>query len=191
MLFRLDDHLFHLLYGRGGPLEMAAVVLSALGEGWSVLAILPLALSPRTRRFAAWLFGTLAVTAAVVFAAKALIGRGRPFVVYSGLRRALLDSPTDYSLPSGHAAGSFAFALFVTHVLMARRPRPAYALPSSIALVLLAACIGVSRVVLGFHFPLDVAAGATLGSVIGGVAGRWFTRSAEPGGEPREAGEAG
>jgi undecaprenyl-diphosphatase len=178
MLLRFDDYVFHLLYARGGALEMAAVIFSAIGEGWSILAILPLAFLPRARRFAGWLVATLAVTGVLVFALKAVLGRGRPFTVYAGLHRALLDSPTDYSLPSGHAAGSFAFALFVTHVLLGRRPRPWYALPGSIALVMLAACIGVSRVVLGFHFPLDVVAGAVLGSTMGGLAGRRYERSA-------------
>jgi undecaprenyl-diphosphatase len=178
MLFRFDDYVFHLLYGRGGPFELAAVVLSAMGEGWSVLAIVPLFFLPRARRFAAWLAGTLTLTAGIVFALKALIGRGRPFTVYTGLRRALLDSPTDYSLPSGHAAGSFAFALFVAHVMMARRPRTPQAIAGSIALVVLAGCISVSRVVLGFHFPLDVVAGAILGAALGTVAGRRFASGA-------------
>jgi undecaprenyl-diphosphatase len=180
MLFRLDDYLFHLLYA-GGPggnraLTLAAVVLSAIGEGRMMLAILPLAILPAWRRFAAWLTGTLALTGILVFALKAIIGRGRPFTVYEGLRRELLDSPTDHSFPSGHAAGSFAFAFFVTQVLLARRPRPRFAIPSVIALVLLAAGIAVSRVVLGFHFPLDVLAGAVLGAAIGTVAGGRFVR---------------
>jgi undecaprenyl-diphosphatase len=182
MLWRFDDYVFHLLFHggalRGGrAIELTAAVLSALGEGWSMLAIVPLAFLPRTRRFAAWLTGTLAVTGILVFALKALIGRGRPFTVYTGFERLLLDSPTDHSMPSGHAAGSFAFALFVTHVLLARSPRPGYAVAGSIALIVLAACIGVSRVVLGFHFPLDVVAGAVLGGTMGGLAGRRFSRA--------------
>ena len=119
---------------------------------------------------------TLAVTAGVVFALKALIGRGRPVTVYVGLRQALLDSPTDCSLPSGHAAGSFAFAFFVTQVLLARRPRPPYAMVASSGLIVLAAAVGVSRVALGFHFPLDVVAGALIGAGLGKAGGRLFNR---------------
>jgi undecaprenyl-diphosphatase len=185
MLFRLDDYLFHLVYA-GGPggsraLTIVAIVLSAIGEGRAMLAILPLAVVPTWRRFAAWLTGTLAVTAIVVFALKALVGRGRPFTVYEGLRGSLLDSPTDHSFPSGHAAGSMAFALFVSQVLLAQRPRAAYAVPASIALVFLAASIGVSRVMLGFHFPLDVLAGTVLGAAIGTAAGRRFVRGGAAG----------
>lgn len=179
MLFRLDDYLFHLLYlGGAGPLATAAAVLSAVGGGWAVFALLPLAIRPGSRRFAAWLAGTLAATAVLVFALKALIGRGRPCTVYEGLRQTLLDSPTDCSLPSGHAAGSFAFALFVAVVLLARRPRPSYAIGASLGLVLLAAGVAVSRVALGFHFPLDVVAGGVLGGTVGLLGGRRFIRSA-------------
>jgi undecaprenyl-diphosphatase len=38
------------------------------------------------------------------------------------------------------------------------------------ALVVLAASIGASRVVMGLHYPSDVAAGALLGLAIGGLA---------------------
>jgi undecaprenyl-diphosphatase len=177
MLFGIDDVLFHLLYARGGgPLTLVAAVFSALGEGWVAFALLPLFFLPRARRFAGWLGATLAVTAVLVFALKALLHRGRPFTVYTGLRLTLLNSPTDYSLPSGHAAGSFAFAFFVVEVLRARRPRPRYAVAASVGLVLFAACVGVSRVVLGFHFPLDVLAGTVLGTTVGAGSGRRFGR---------------
>jgi undecaprenyl-diphosphatase len=186
MLFRFDAYVFHLLFHAGhaagrGPLEMGAVFLSAIGEGWSMVALVPLALSARTRRFAGWLAATLAVTGALVFVLKAVLGRGRPCTAFADLQTSIIGSPTDCSLPSGHAAGSFAFALFTTQVLLARRPRPPYAVGLSVALVLLASAIGVSRVVLGFHFPLDVLAGATLGGVIGGMAGARFTEHARGG----------
>jgi len=179
MLLRLDDYLFHLLYAGGnGPLTAAAIVFSALGGGWGMLVLVPLAARPRTRRLAAWLAGTLGLTAVIVFALKDVIGRGRPFTVYEGLRQTLLDSPTDFSLPSGHAAGSFAFALFVAQVLLLRKPRASYAVLASLGLVAFASCVAVSRVVLGFHFPFDVMAGAALGSAIGTAGGRRFARGA-------------
>jgi undecaprenyl-diphosphatase len=179
MLFRWDDYLFHLLYAGGtGPLTAVAGVLSLLGGGWSLLALAPLIYRVRTRRFALWLLGTLVVTAVVVFVLKGVIGRGRPCTVYAGLRVALADSPTDCSLPSGHAAGSFAFAFFVTQVLLAgRRPGEWEPLVAAGGVVLFALAVALSRVVLGFHFPLDVTAGGTLGAAIGTASGRWFART--------------
>jgi len=177
----LDDALFHALYTAGGaPGRAAALAFSAIGGGWSLLALVPLAFLRTTRRFAAWTFAVLTGTAILVFLLKELVGRGRPVTVYSHLERVLLDSPTDHSFPSGHAAGSFAFALFAAHALLGRRPRPRFAWTVAAVLVFLASCVALSRVVLGFHFPLDVAAGAVLGGAIGSLAGRRYANGGAP-----------
>ena len=139
-----------------------------------MLGIAPLTLRRETRRLALWLTGMLGGAAGVVFALKALVGRGRPYTAYHGLEKILLDSPTDFSFPSGHATGSFATALFLTRLLLDQRPRPRYARLQAAALILAASCVAVSRVVLGFHFPVDVLAGTILGSTIGGLVGRKY-----------------
>ncbi len=179
MLFRLDDYLFHLLYAGGrGPLHAAALVLNVLGGGWGILVILPLALRKDARRLCAWLVGTLLVTSLLVLVLKDTIGRGRPCTVYVDLHDALAASPIDCSFPSGHAAGSFTFAFFVARVLLAKDPRPPYAVPGAAAAIAFATCVALSRVVLGFHFPLDVTAGAALGAGIGAVAAGEYKRRA-------------
>jgi undecaprenyl-diphosphatase len=58
------------------------------------------------------------------------------------------------SFPSGHATTAFATAV----VLAAWYPRQA------VGFVGLAALVGLSRILLGAHFPSDVLAGALLGS---------------------------
>ena len=129
MLFRLDDYSSTSFMGAAARSKWPAVVLSALGEGWSVLAIAAardLAPDATVRRVAlrdAGGDGGGRLRGESGHRARATVHR------VHRAPRALLDSPTDYSLPSGHAAGSFAFALFVTHVLLARRPRPGYARP--------------------------------------------------------------
>jgi len=171
----LDARLFHLLYGRSSPaLTFAMLVFSALGSGWSIVAFLPLFASARWRRFARALLTVLVITAIAVFAMKALVMRGRPVTVFDPLRAVLLDSPTDYSFPSGHAAGSFCFALFVTRVLCAKRVQYAHVL--SAAAIVFASLVAVSRVVLGFHFPLDVLAGEILGGAIGAAGGARYVK---------------
>ena len=168
----LDGRIFQLLFGRGsGVLTAIMLVFTFLGSGWSMLAIAPFFPFRETRRFAVWLTSTLVVTAVAVFAIKAIVMRGRPFTVFHGVRAIALDSPTDYSFPSGHAAGSFCFALFLTRILCDRTPRARYAVPISALVILFAATVGVSRIVLGFHFPLDVLAGAILGGTLGASAG--------------------
>lgn len=59
------------------------------------------------------------------------------------------------SLPSGHTAAAFAFAgaVCVMH----------FPLAAKVTALLLAAAVGVSRVAVGIHWPLDVAVGALMG----------------------------
>jgi undecaprenyl-diphosphatase len=65
----------------------------------------------------------------------------------------LVAVPHSPSFPSGHAASSFACATILCAV--APRAAPAF--------LLLAAAIAYSRLYVGVHWPLDVAAGAALG----------------------------
>jgi undecaprenyl-diphosphatase len=176
--FDLDERVFQLMYGRASPaLTFAMLVFSALGSGWSIVAFLPLFASARWRRFVRALLTALVITAIVVFSLKAIVMRGRPVTVFDPLRAILLDSPTDYSFPSGHAAGSFCFALFITRVLEDARPRIRHARLFSAAAILFAAAVAVSRVVLGFHFPIDVFAGEILGGTIGAIAGARYRKA--------------
>ena len=102
----------------------------------------------------------LAVSASgLAVGAAALIGgmvaRPRPFVAHAQIHP-FLDHAADPGFPSDHATAAFAIAA----VLMARLGRRA--LPVLFA----AAVLAVSRVLVGVHYPLDVLAGAVLGSAV-------------------------
>ena len=60
------------------------------------------------------------------------------------------------SLPSGHATVAFAYA--TAAVLLTRVAAP---------LIVVAFFVGLARVVLGVHYPSDVAAGAVVGILVG------------------------
>jgi len=72
---------------------------------------------------------------------------------------------TNESLPSGHAAVSFAAATALIYGFRSRR-RYLFLLPAGF--------IGLSRVACGAHFPLDVAVGALLGAGVSFVVLRAF-----------------
>ncbi len=177
MLHRIDESLFRAIFANGDPgaIRTLALVFSAIGGGWCMLAIVPLLFTPPARRFGVWLLAVLVGTALVVFMTKIAIARERPYLACADLAHCILRTPTDPSFPSGHSAGSFAFAVFTARALLDRTPRPRFALAAAIACVVFAACVGVSRVVLGAHFPGDVVSGAILGATLGGLAGRRFT----------------
>jgi undecaprenyl-diphosphatase len=181
----LDTHLFFFLHrglsGWIGPM----VVLSVIGGGWGSLLVVPLVAARRTRRLGASMAAVLASTAVLVFVLKRIVARARPFSVLAGVQARAFDPPTDYSFPSGHAAGSFAFAVFLAIVLVrtasseaSARERRSRTL-GAIALTLLAAGVALSRVALGVHFPGDVLAGALLGSAIGAAGAHLYLRGPE------------
>jgi undecaprenyl-diphosphatase len=158
--------------------------LTVIGSGWGALLIVPLLASPRTRRFGVSLAAVLLGNAMVVFALKATVQRRRPYLSLPDVHPLVFEAPTDFSFPSGHAAGSFAFATFVAVVLLrharldpARKKRRLL-----VAGLALAAASGValSRCALGVHFPGDVLAGALLGSSLGGLGARLHLRRRPP-----------
>jgi undecaprenyl-diphosphatase len=174
----LDERLFVILRGdRASPFAAVMVAATVLGSGWTSLGLLPLLALRRSRRFALMLAGGFVTTALAVVLVKAAVGRVRPWQAL-GLAP-LFDAPTDPSFPSGHAAGAFACALFVTTLLVARPPWSGRGrvLLVSAAFVLAAAAIALSRVYLGVHYPADVACGALLGGVFGHVWARAYLRA--------------
>jgi undecaprenyl-diphosphatase len=174
----LDARLFLDVYDAGnGVFTGVATALSAIGNGWSMLGLLPLYGVPRWRRGALFLTGALGASASLVFGLKAAFGRTRPCASLQGVH-ALCVMPTDPSFPSGHACGSFTVASFAVFLLAtADEPRPGGATRAALGagLVALAGSIAWSRVYLGVHFPGDVAAGALLGTASGALAA-WLYR---------------
>ena len=89
---------------------------------------------------------------------KRLVQRARP-------RRAIVDlvpigeDPDSFSMPSGHTTAAFAGGLVVATL-------PGW----GFAAVSFACLVGLSRMYMGAHYPTDVLAGATLGSVCATVA---------------------
>ncbi|MBX3208603.1 MAG: phosphatase PAP2 family protein [Labilithrix sp.] len=171
-MIEIDVHFFRLLHHALADWIGPMVVLSAIGGGWGSLAVVPLFASARTRRFALSLAAVLGVTAVLVFSLKRVVGRVRPCNCLADVKARVFDAPSDFSFPSGHSAGSFAFAVFVAIVLYRTIPEGAPARTrrlrrlAAFSLPLVAALVGLSRIALGVHFPGDVLAGAVLGTTV-------------------------
>lgn len=124
---------------------------SAFGSTPS-LAVLVLAVTAAVRRpDLRWLPSFAYVGAIASYTVlKALVGRDRP-----------LDGAEVYgqAFPSGHATQAAAVLLVCAFALTGRRRSPLVAIAGVVA-----ALVGVSRVVLGVHWPADVLAGWALGA---------------------------
>ena len=136
------------------------VVVSFLGSGWMLFALVPVFVVPSLRAWRAralWLLAAAIGASAVVTITKELTDRVRPWQALGLEPVSGIALPVDPSFPSGHAAGAFAVAAFV---LTLHRP-------AGVALLFAAPLIAFSRVALGVHYPTDVLAGAVLGTLLG------------------------
>ncbi len=87
---------------------------------------------------------------------KRSLNRARPTSAIEGFT-ALAENPDAFSFPSGHTSAAFSVAVAFGGAPFGLGPLS----------LLMATGIGLSRVYLGAHYPLDVAAGVALGSVAG------------------------
>ena len=123
----------------------------------ATVALCSLLLLTRHHREAVFLAATMAGGWALTYAIKALVGRARPE----------LWSTTWYwgsSFPSGHTLSTTALATALTLLAIRIRPKSVrVALPLAVLWVSL---MGLSRLVLGVHWPTDVLAAVCLGLFI-------------------------
>ena len=129
-----------------------------------VIGALPLAAAGaavlRRLRLAAALAVATALKPLLEAAAKTFVQRARPAEALHDVILRGNSAAHGLSFPSGHAMVIFAIATLTAPYFKGWWK----ALPWA-----LAAAVCLSRVYLGAHFPLDVAAGAGLGTFIGGV----------------------
>jgi undecaprenyl-diphosphatase len=142
-------------YGQHAPEMAGSRWISRLGDGGLYLILgLTLALWEPEDGQAFLLVGLLAygIELPLYLLLKNTIRRDRPCHRLQGFRAAI--EPSDkFTFPSGHTAAAFVFAMLLAQFY------PSLMLPGFI----LALLIGSSRVLLGVHYPTDIAAGALLG----------------------------
>ena len=112
----------------------------------------------------------LTLSLATAALAKAVFAMPRPFVVLGdAIYRAASAPDSRYTMPSGHSV----YVGILTAALW-----PVFGWSGRICLVLFAAAVGWSRIVLGAHFPVDVIAGLALGWACAVALGPWAERIA-------------
>ena len=124
-----------------------------------------------------FIFLAIAIPGLAVAIVKRLIGRVRPSDLGPFHYVPLSWRPDYASLPSGHSTAAFAAAIAVSAVWPRARP----------AMLIYAALIAASRIVIAAHYPSDVLAGAIVGVSSALLIRRWFALrrlgfSVKPGG---------
>ena len=157
---QLDRQLLLLLYAGGRPpLIAAARFFTLLGQPTILIALgLIAAAWLWWRHWPGYAIAVVAITLAgrgVSEGQKYLIERPRPLVVPH------LVSEHTPSFPSGHATSAMIVYCTLALVLTPERWRK----PAMIGAVLLSFCIGLSRPMLGVHWPSDVIAGWSFGAI--------------------------
>jgi undecaprenyl-diphosphatase len=140
-------------------LRLWMIYATRIGDGWLWYALAGfLSLYGGDRQWRALIACTMAIfTGVVLFSLlKRICRRPRPRV--TALRSTDAPAPPDqFSFPSGHTITAFAGAVSLMHFYPEAAP----------LLLLVAASIAASRVLLGMHYPSDVLAGALIGTGLG------------------------
>jgi undecaprenyl-diphosphatase len=134
-------------------------IASRLGDGvlwYTLIAVLALFFGAPGRLIALQCAVAGGSGLVIYRALKNVLVRERPYITHAAIVCA--GKPLDrFSFPSGHTLHAVSFTLIICSGL----PTLAF------VLVPVALVIAMSRVVLGLHYPSDVAAGALLGALIG------------------------
>ena len=160
------DHAVMEFIQSGGPTGRLRILASITELGSTgavtIIAIVCLAIGALIGPWRHGVIGAavIGLTALGVEVVKAGVGRDRPEILDP------IVEEHGFSFPSGHATLSMtAYGVLTVLIWRSRIPRPAKVAATAVV-VALVFVIGVSRVWLGVHFPVDVIAGWLIGAVI-------------------------
>lgn len=156
--------------------SMVAIVFGTVSSIIIGIAIVALvALTTRRAAFVWEIVAVIAVPLIYVTVIKMVVGRARPPL------HPLSELPHDFSFPSGHTASAtvmtLALILFIRHLVASQRRRDVM-IAAIVGAIVIIVATGLSRLVLGVHFPTDVLASAIICPFLGlasSVVVQWIT----------------
>jgi undecaprenyl-diphosphatase len=158
-VLKLDEALLLLIHRLHAPrLTRVMRMFTRLGDGatWTFVSLVLIAVGGASIRYGLRIGIAALIATLLVQVLKRFFKRKRPSHGISGFT-ALADNPDAFSFPSGHTAAAFAVAISVAGL-------SPWLGPFHLGI---ACAIGLSRVYLGAHYPLDVGVGIAVGSLAG------------------------
>ncbi|MFM4961395.1 phosphatase PAP2 family protein [Aeromonas caviae] len=156
-------------------LALAGALFAVLASDWVIKSLIKL-LTEEPRPYLIWLESQELIPAIRQFYGGSQVLRSEQ--VHAATQLLALpawlgqhwQAEVNYAFPSGHSIAAMSLAQFFGLIWLARAPAGAWLLP------LWAIGIGLSRTLIGMHWPLDVLASALLGSLTALLAARWWLR---------------
>ena len=143
----------------GNPFfDFIANFSSLIGEQTVLILLLVIVMYAYDKDKAFAICGSFVISLFSTGVLKALIKAPRPFTVLNEIKGKRIATATGYSFPSGHTTGSAAMYSSLSFAIRKR----IISIFCAIAIVL----VGLSRMYLGVHWPIDVAAGLIIGVVL-------------------------
>jgi undecaprenyl-diphosphatase len=157
------------------PLDLFFSTITWLGSAWVIIALVVLFFAVKKHTYLyqhlPWLVAAMLLAGLCVFVLKKMIPRPRPLTDFAPLIEAgkvqihVLGEQLRYrSFPSGHAQTVFTAATYLS--LLLPRWSPLF--------LCVAVGVGLSRIYMGVHFPLDVIMGGLVGAAF--ASGAWLVR---------------
>jgi len=162
-IFAFDERLYSAIVAARNPfiavVAIAITYLNFFGLQWWLLGVV--AWRTRGGRRGLWVALTVFIGMVLALASaeslKHVFQRERPFLAIPDALKPIITEPGSYSFPSGDTALAFGAAVAFGQCFPRFRP---FAL-------LLAFAVGLSRVFVGVHYPLDALGGAVVGTFWG------------------------
>jgi undecaprenyl-diphosphatase len=156
-------------------LDVFFAAITWLGNGWIIFSLTAIFFAVKKPAYLhqhlPWIVGAMLLSGLCIFALKTMIPRPRPLADLAPLIEAgkvhihVLGEHLRYrSFPSGHTQTAFAAGVYLCLLLPRWTP----------LLLTLAMAVGLSRIYMGAHFPLDVIGGGLVGA--GLAFGAWWVR---------------
>lgn len=139
-------------------LDQAAELITMLGEQYFFILIISFLYWNISKREGFKLASAFVYSTVINSILKIAIHSPRPFEKLDYISGKRVETATGYSFPSGHTQGSTTF--FITFAQIIRRRW------FTIIAIILLLLVGLSRVYLGVHWPVDVIGGLVLGVII-------------------------